>query len=431
MAQVSEAVRLCRKKLIPVLLAMYVFAFLDRANIGFAKQAFQASTGTSEGTYAFGAGLFFLTYALFELPSSLIMYRLGARLWLSRIMVTWGLASAAMMFAHGPASFYGLRALLGAAEAGFFPSVILYLTYWFPASHIGHSLGLFYFGAPLAFIAGGPLSGLLLEMHEVGGLQGWQWMFLIEGLLASAVGLWAYFYLDDAPQRAAWLPADEKLALLSALSREREHKISDRISHAIVDVPMLHFMAIYFLIQMTVYGIVFYLPSMIGTLLHSRVGLKVGIVAALPWICALAATYVLPRVADRMGKQRAFAVGAMIVSAVGIAASTTQSIPLAILMLCLTAAAFIAVQPIFWTFPAAHYAGAPAAAGIALINSVGTLGGFVAPNCKHWAEVHFGSETAGQYTLACAALTAAVLLLGLKQPDSAPRRTLEVPKTGG
>src|SRR5687768_3206267 len=181
-AILDRAIGRARSRLVPFLLLMYVLSFLDRANIGFAKQAFQVSAGISDAAYAFGAGLFFLTYALFEVPSNLIMHRIGARLWMCRIMVTWGLVSAAMMFASGEIAFYFLRMLLGAAEAGFFPGVILYLTYWFPDRSRGQIMGLFYFGAPLAFILGGPLSGLLLEMHGAAGLEGWQWMFLIEGL---------------------------------------------------------------------------------------------------------------------------------------------------------------------------------------------------------------------------------------------------------
>jgi len=198
---------------------MYILSFLDRANIGFAKQAFQASAGISDAAYALGAGLFFLTYALLEVPSNLIMHRVGARIWMARIMVTWGVIAAAMRFAKGEYSFYALRLLLGAAEAGFFPGVILYLTYWFPQRSRGQVMGLFYFGAPLAFIFGSPLSGLLLELHGMAGLEGWQWMFLIEGSLASVVGVWAFFYLDHKPADARWLPTAQKQALSPALAQ--------------------------------------------------------------------------------------------------------------------------------------------------------------------------------------------------------------------
>jgi MFS family permease len=178
---------------------MYVLSFLDRANLGFAKQAFQVDTGLTNAMFAFGAGIFFLGYSLFEIPSNLIMHRVGARGWMCRIMVTWGIVSSAMMFAKTETMFYLLRFLLGVAEAGFFPGIILYLTYWYPSKVRGRAFGLFYFGAPLAFIFGGPLSGLLLDFDGFAGLKGWQWMFLVEGLLATVTGIWAFWYLDNKP----------------------------------------------------------------------------------------------------------------------------------------------------------------------------------------------------------------------------------------
>ncbi|MGA8289524.1 MAG: MFS transporter, partial [Acidobacteriaceae bacterium] len=308
---VDRATGHARRRLVPFLLLMYVVAFLDRANIGFAKQALHASAGISDATYAMGAGLFFLTYALFEVPSNLILHRVGARVWLCRIMVSWGLVSIATLFVSGPRSFYVLRLLLGAAEAGFFPGVILYLSYWFPNRMRGQILGLFYFGAPLAFIFGGPLSGLLLEVPARTGLQGWQWMFLSEGLLAVAVGAWAYAYLGDRPEGASWLPEAEQRALLNVL-REEEKERRDYGSSAfpavLLDGRVLHYALIYFLIQMSVYGVVFYLPTEIAALVGTTVGVKVGFVSAIPWVCALAMTYWIPRAGDRYQNHRLLAV---------------------------------------------------------------------------------------------------------------------------
>jgi MFS family permease len=415
----DSAFRLTRSRLVPFLLLMYILSFLDRANIGFAKQAFQASSGISDAAYALGAGLFFVTYALLEVPSNLIMHRVGARLWMARIMVTWGLISAAMMFARGEYSFYALRLLLGAAEAGFFPGVILYLTYWFPQRSRGQVMGLFYFGAPLAFIFGGPLSGLLLEFHGVAGLEGWQWMFLIEGLLASVVGVWAFFYLDDKPAGARWLPTAEKQALSAAISQEEDAKTAhgpSAIGAVLANPRVLHFVAIYFLIQMSVYGVIFYLPTQVGALLGKKVGLEVGLVTAIPWLCALAAAYALPRMADRAGNHRIVAALTLAISGLGIAVSAGSAPAVALVALCFAAAGFIAVQPLFWTFPTGYLGGVGAAGGIALVNALGALGGFVAPNVKAWADASFGSGQAGLYALAVTTLIGAGLILMLRRP---------------
>ena len=414
----TSAFRLARRRLVPFLLLMYVLSFLDRANIGFAKPAFQASTGVSDAAYALGAGLFFVTYAVLEIPSNLIMHRVGARRWMARIMITWGLISAAMMFATGPASFYTLRLLLGAAEAGFFPGVILYLTYWFPAGSRSQIMGLFYFGAPLAFIFGSPLSGLLLEFGGMAGLQGWQWMFLIEGLLASTVGVWALFYLDDRPAQARWLPAAERQALAATLEHEDSAKLSHgprAVAQALANPRVLLFVAIYFLIQMSVYGVIFYLPSQVAALLGVKVGLTVGLVSAIPWLFALAAAFILPRLADREGNHAAMAAATLAVAALGIAVSAGSSPALAMVALCFAAAGFIAVQPLFWTFPTGYLGGAAAAGGIAMVNALGALGGFVAPNVKAWADASFASPRAGLYLLAGTTLMGAALLLALRR----------------
>jgi MFS family permease len=418
----DNAFRLTRRRLVPFLLLMYILSFLDRANIGFAKQAFQADAGISDAAYALGAGLFFLTYAAFEVPSNLILHRVGARIWMARIMVTWGLVSGAMMFATGEMSFYGLRLLLGVAEAGFFPGVILYLTYWFPARSRGQIMGLFYFGAPLAFIFGSPLSGLLLDLDGMGGLHGWQWMFLIEGLLASVVGVWAFFYLDDKPTDARWLPPAEKQVLSAAIAQEDQSKAAQ--GHAgfaavLANPRVLHFVAIYFLIQMSVYGVIFYLPTQVGALLGKKVGLEVGLVTAIPWLCALAAAFALPRLADREGNHRALAALTLTVSGLGIAVSAGSGPVVALVALCFAAAGFIAVQPLFWTFPTGYLGGVAAAGGIALINALGALGGFVAPNIKAWADRSFGSPQAGLYVLACTTLVGAALILALRRDTPA------------
>ncbi len=418
----DRAIQRARGRMMPFLLLMYILGFLNRTNIGFAKEALRASAHINNAVYALGAGLFFLSYAAFEVPSNLLMHRLGARMWMTRIMVTWGLISAAMIFTKGEWSFYGLRLLLGAAEAGFFPGVILYLTYWFPNRSRTAMIGLFYFGAPLAFIFGSPLSGYLMQLPELAGLHGWQWMFLIEGLMTVAVGIWTFWYLDDRPSHASWLSADEKEALSTAVTQEDE----ERIAHGPVafvavlgNFRVMYFTVIYFLIQMSIYGVIFYLPTQVAALLGVKVNFEVGLVTAIPWVCALVATFVIPRLAERTGRHRSVAAVTLAISGIGIAISASTSPVIAIVALCFAAAGFIAVQPLFWSFPTSYLGGAAAAGGIALINALGSLGGFVAPNVKAWADGIFGSPHAGLYVLAATTLVGSLLMLLLLRPVTA------------
>src|SRR6516164_578642 len=215
--ELAATVARMRRRLVPFLMLMYVVSFLDRSNIGFAKEALEATVGISPASYALAAGLFFISYSFCGFPSNLVLHKVGARVWMTTIMVAWGLASTATMFVKGDVSLYTVRLLLGCTEAGFFPGVILYLTFWFPARVRGEIMGLFYVGVPIAMIFGGPLSGLLLEMHNFAGLHGWQWMFMVEGLIAVLVGIAAYWYLDDRPANASWIPADERKALAKIL----------------------------------------------------------------------------------------------------------------------------------------------------------------------------------------------------------------------
>lgn len=407
------------RRLLPFLLLMYVVAFLDRVNVGFAKQALQADTGISDAAFAFGAGVFFVGYALLEVPSNLMMHRVGARVWMSRIMVSWGLVSAAMVFAHTETSFYVLRFLLGVAEAGFFPGVILYLTYWFPNAVRGKAMGFFYFGAPLSFIFGGPLSGLLLGLDGFYGVHGWQWLFGVEGLMATLVGVWAYFYLDNRPADAQWLTVEERALVQAIVDQESSHKQNQgRSLLSVLCQPfVLYLSLIYLLLQISIYGLVFYLPSQVAGLLGVKVGLLVGLVSTIPWICAVAATYWVCGHSDRSGEHRRTACVVLLVAAAGIACSATTSSPfLAIVALCFAAAGFFAAQPAFWTFPSSALGGSAAAAGIALINSCGSLGGFIAPVLKNWAENAFHSPAAGLYLLAGTTVLAALLVLGIHSP---------------
>ena len=409
----ATAVRKAAWRLMPFLLLLYVLAFLDRVNLGYAKPTFLRDTGLGEGAYAFGASVFFVAYALLEVPSNLILSRVGARVWIGATMMAWGLVSAAMTVAWTAPVFYLLRFLLGAAEAGFFPGMIWYLGSWFPARSRGGMFGIFYFGAPLAQIFGGPLSGILLEMTGWRGLRGWQWMFVTEGLLAVAAGAAATAWLTNRPAEARWLSGAERDALESELAAEESAKggaAGHGVGPALGQARVWRLGLIYGLIQMSVYGVTFYLPSQVAALLGRNIGLVVGLVSAIPWLFALAAAYAVPRLARWNGRRGVTAGAALAVAAVGIAVASAHLPALGLAGLCLAAGGFIGAQPIFWTFPADELSGGSAAGGIALINSIGAVGGFLAPNLKVLAEGWSGSARAGALALAATTFLGAVLV---------------------
>lgn len=383
----DQAMLKAEKKLVPFIVLMYIFAFLDRANIGFAKQAFQVSTGVSDAAFALGAGIFFIGYAFFEVPSNILMHKFGARLWLSRIMITWGLVSAGFALVNTEFQFLVLRVLLGIAEAGFMPAIVYYFTLWFTEKKRSTIMGLFWRGPPLAFILGSPISGMLLDLHGFLGFEGWQWMFAIEGLLAAISGIFAFEFLIDSPAKAKWLSDEERTALQTALDEENSHRTFEKVGALSVLInPKVWYLAIIcFMIQVVNYGLNFYLPTHVAGLLGAKVGTMVGFVSAIPWIFAL--------------------------SGIGYFVSSTSLPLLGIAALCIVAIGNLACQPIFWTMPSRILTGIGAASGIAFINSMGNLGGFVAPNLRVWAELIFNDPNAGLYALGISGFIATGLLL--------------------
>lgn len=413
----EQATKKVFKRLIPFLLLMYVIAFLDRGNVGFAQKEFAADYGISTGAYALGAGLFFAGYAIFEIPSNIVMHKVGARWWMARIMVSWGIVAACFMFVRGPISFYVLRILLGIAEAGFFPGVILYLTYWVPARHLSRARGYFYLGIALAGIIGNPLSGGLLQMHGILGLRGTQWMFLIEGLLAVVVGFISYFFLTDRPEHATWLTSEERMSLAATLAAEDSAKASGEgpqtILKALGNWRVWYFAIIYFCIQVGVYGVTFFLPSQVVAITHQTLGFAAALVTAIPWLVGLLAALYFPGLADRTRKHRVIGTILLMVTGVGIFLSGifAKTPVLAIAGLSLACIGFVAMQPIFWVLPTEYMTGYAAAAGIGLINSLGNLGGFLAPNMRAQVNQWVGDPNSqmGLYSLGVAAFVGALL----------------------
>ena len=396
-------------KLLPFLILMYIVAFLDRSNIGSAKQALHTDMGVSDAIFAFGAGVFFIGYALFEIPSNLILYRVGARKWMARIMVSWGLVSAAMMFTQGNVSFVLLRTLLGIAEAGFFPGIMLYLTFWFPEKERTRVLGVFYFGYPLAMTFGNPLSGALFNLDGIFGLAGWQWMFLLEGGLAVAMGIATWFVLPDRPQDVGWLTDDEKSTLSSILAREAEAKEGAghhgaRLGALLHSSKLLQFLALYMVMQIASYGVVFYLPEQVSTILHEKIGFRVGLVSGIPWAFAILSTYVITRLVQKHDAPRLGLLVCLSAAAIGLVISSAHSGVIAVSGLCIAAAGVVTVQAVFWNFPLAHFTGVQAAGAIALINALGNLGGFAAPNIRSMASHLWETPVAGLYAVALSGL---------------------------
>ncbi len=389
-------------RLTPLLLLCYVVAYLDRVNVGFAKLQMAADLNLSDAVYGLGAGIFFFGYFLFEVPSNIILHRVGARLWIARIMITWGIISALMMFVTTPAMFYVMRFLLGVAEAGFFPGVILYLTYWYPAHRRGRMTTFFMTAIALSGVIGGPVSGYILKAFDgANGWHGWQWLFLLEGIPSVLVGLLVLLKLDDRIDGARWLTDEEKALLARNVRAEDAGKQHPSLG-AVFATPRVWLMAaIYFSFVMGLYGVGFWLPTIIKSTGVTD-SLMIGLLSAIPYAAAVVAMIVIARSADRRGERRWHVALPAALGALGLVLSVVWAHQTALAMLGLTLATMgiLTTLPLFWSLPTAFLGGAAAAAGIALINSVGNLAGFLSPYLIGWLKQVTASTAAGMYMLA-------------------------------
>jgi ACS family tartrate transporter-like MFS transporter len=412
------------RRLIPFLFLLYVVAFLDRVNVGFAALQMKADLGFGDAVYGLGAGIFFLGYFAFEVPSNLILERVGPRWWIARIMITWGAISSCMMFVRGEAAFHTLRFLLGVAEAGFFPGIVLYLTYWFPAAERARAVALFMTATAMAGVIGGPLSGALLEMDGIAGLAGWQWLFLLEGLPAVALGFVVLAYLTDRPEHAEWLAPEDRSWLVARMAAERaavERDHGSSLRRALLDRRVWSLALLYFALILGIYGVSLWLPQIVAGLAQMS-ELEVGLVTAIPYLVASVGMVLVGGHSDRTGERRWHIAGPALAGAAGFAASASLDEPaLALAGLSLAALGIWSALGPFWTLPPAFLAGSAAAGGIALINSVGNLGGFVGPYALGLLKQSTGSFRAGLLMLALALLAVAALALRLPRGSPAAR----------
>jgi MFS family permease len=402
-------------RVMPLLFVGYVVAYLDRVNVGFAKLQMVNSLHLSEAAYGLGAGLFFVGYFFFEVPSNLLMHRFGARRWIARIMATWGVLSIATAFVHTPVMFYVMRFCLGIAEAGFFPGMVLYLTYWFPSHRRGKMVALLMAGNPVSGIFGGPLSGSIMQvMHNTWGMAGWQWLFIIEALPAIALGVVIFFYLDDRVADAEWLSPDEKRMIQDEIDADASTHTHGSVRMVFTSGRVWLLCLILFGIVMGSYAIGFWQPTIIrGT--GIRDPFMIGLLTMIPYSVALVSMITAGRSADRTREQRLHVAMPAVVAALGftICAFNGDHALLSMIGLTLAASGVVTALPMFWALPTAFLGGTGAAAGIALINCTGNLAGFISPSVIGWLKTVTHTLTSGLLVVAASLTLSAVLILAL------------------
>jgi MFS family permease len=400
------------RRLLPFLFACYLIAQVDRMNVGFAKLTMLHDLGFSEMVYGLGAGVFFIGYVLFEVPSNLALRKFGAPMWLGRIMVTWGILSVAMLFVRTPMTFYALRFLIGVAEAGFFPGVIFYLTLWFPAARRTRMTAIFMSAIAVAGILVGPISGLVLEtMHDFAGLRGWQWLFIIEGAPAVLLGIVAMRRLDPEPAAAAWLAPAERARLAELAAAQGPSAGHPPVLSVITNGRVLLLSLVYGCYGMSFFGFVFWLPTIIQSAGIAS-PLAIGALSTIPWLVGAATMLALASRAQHLRSVGPLLIALALISAAGWAASpmTLVSLPLAMACCSLAMAGTMGSLPVFWNLPTAMFSGTAAAAAIALISALGNLPGFVSPYVVGWIKTATGAFDIPMYLFSATMLLAAIIL---------------------
>lgn len=418
------------RRLVPFLMLCYFVAYLDRVNVGFAGATMRADLGLTAAAFGGAAGIFFIAYFLLEVPSNLALDRFGARVWIARIMFTWGLISGAQAFVGGETSFNVVRFLLGCAEAGFFPGIIFFLTLWFPSAYRARIVATFMVAIPVSTVIGAPISGLLLYLEGFGGLHGWQWIFLAEALPALVMAFAVYLYLTDRPRDAAWLTAEESGWLQARLDAERAHRESrHRISwrRAVVDPRVIALGFVYMGLNIPQYGLSFFLPQIVKAF-GGLNGFEVGLVTAVPYLVGAVGMIFWSRSSDRTGERKWHTVIPLLCIVAGLLSASAVSDPTPkMACLCVAGFGFFAVYASFWAMPTALLSGTGAAAGIAAINSIGNLGGYFGPQVFGILKDRTGGEAAGLVFFAFCALVGAGIVLVLGHDRSLERAPAESP----
>lgn len=399
------------RRLMPLFCLMYLIAYIDRQNVSYAKLDMVQALGLSEAAYGLGASLFFIGYFLFEAPSNLILARVGARVWFARIMLSWGLVTLALGFTQNATMFYILRFLLGATEAGFFPGVLYVLTLWYPQAHRARMVGLFMIASALANAVGAAIGGLLLGLDGTLALAGWQWVFLVTGMPAVLLAPYVLWRLPNGPADARWLPDSEKSWLASVLAAERGGETDDHRGawKAIFDPRVLLLAGLYIGMPLGAYGLSYWLPTIVKSFGVSNT--MNGFINVIPWLFVAVALWFVPRHAARHGASAWHIAGPVLLAAAALTLSViVPGAPLKFAMLCIAAPAIFAAQPVFWSLPPSFLNGPRAAAGIAAINAVGNLGGFIAQNLVPIVRDATGSNLAPMLALAAVLLITSLLI---------------------